>query len=190
MNKVEAVFSNVQAFASSVYVADYTNQTQSARGVEIQEVPFTDISYFCLHNDVSIPLWAVNFEHNKGFFPAGVGDCECMFRVKGVEKGWLLLCELKYCMEKNIASNADEAYGQLKATWQLLVDKKVFNKRLCKSFFNISVPDHSERTPFTSFVTTQNDKIEWLKKNKIHLLGHNDILVINEGILQVSKVEV
>ena len=185
MIDLKKMFLKVEEFDGDVYVAHYTNQTNSAVKVKIAGVPFNDIAYFHLHNDNNVPLWAVNFEDNPSYIPEGVGNCECMVRVRNVEKGWWLLCELKYCLEKNIENNADSAYQQLKDTWQLLVDRKVINKRRSKTYLNISVPDHSNRAPFVSFTSNQNDQIQWRKKNKIHLLGHNDVLVVNEGILNV-----
>lgn len=190
MIDLRKVFANVQEFDGDVYVADYTKQTNSAKGVEIAGEPFGDIAAFHLHNNDKLPLFAVNFEKNKGFFPAGVSDCECMLRVRKVEKGWWLLCELKYCLENNIQDNADAAYSQLIESWQLLVDRRVINKKRGKTYINISVPDHSNRAPFISFISSQNDQIRWRKRNKIHLLGHNDVLVINAGILNVPLIVV
>lgn len=190
MSNIKKAFRKVLEFDTDVYVADYTNQTNSERGVVIANDAFIDIAYFHLHNDNAVPLWVVNFEENAGFIPEGTGNCECMFRVRNVEKGWWLLCELKYCQERNIETNADTAYHQLQDTWKLLVDRKVINKKRSKTFLNISVPDHSHRAPFISFVSTQDEQIKWRKKNKIHLLGHNDVLVVNEGILQVLQVNV
>lgn len=190
MNDIKQLFQNVLEFDADVYVADYTNQTNSAVGVEIKAVPFDDISYFHLHNENRLPLWAVNFEKNNGVFPKGIGNCECMFRVRNVAKGWWLLCELKYCLEKNIGANADTAYQQLLSTWKLLVDKKLIDKKRGKTYLNISIPDHSERVPFESFYSTQDAQIRWRKHNKIHLLGHNDVLVVNEGVLLVPQVKV
>lgn len=190
MNKIEKTFANVQLFSSNIYVADYTLQTGSKKKVTIQDSPFNDIQYFTLQNDSKLPVLAVNFEHNKGFFPSGVRDCECMMHIQNVKDGWLLLCELKYCQENNIASNADEAYDQLVSTWQLMADRKLFNKRRTNSYLNISVPDHSIRAPFVAFCATQDDKIRWMRKKKIHLLGYNEVLVVNEGILTVPFVEI
>lgn len=77
-----------------------------------------DIKSFHLQNTNGIEVLAVNFEQNKGFFPDGVCDCECFFRPKDVGKGWVLLCELKYCKEENIAVNPRSAYEQLMDTFQ------------------------------------------------------------------------
>lgn len=189
MNKLKKVFGKVLEFSSDIYVADYTNKTKSARGVEIKDEPFEDIKSFHLHNEHKISLIAVNFEEkeNKSIFSSGDENCECLIRVKDCHKGWVLLCELKYCKEKNIVENTDKAYRQLKSTWDILVNEKIITKKRVKSYFNISIP---EQVPFSSFSISQNDKLKWLRENKITLLGYNDVLVINEGILSVPRIEI
>ena len=190
MNKLKKVFKKIQEFSSDIYVADYTNQTSSAKGVCIEDTPFADIESFHLHNDHKIPLIAVNLEENNSIFSRSDENCECLIRVKDCRKGWILLCELKYCKEKNIVENTDKAYRQLRSTWKILVDKKIIAKQRVKSYFNISIPDYSNKAPFTSFGISQNDKLEWLSSNKIKLLGYNDVLVVNEGILNVPTKEI
>lgn len=207
-SKIEKIFAGVQVFNADAYVADYTEsvqlqlaklQSRSARkafmenpdlrnGVYIQQTPFTDIQFFHLHNDNAIPYYVVNFEQNKGFFPSGNRDCECLFRYKGKDKGWLLLCELKYNhSEETIRNNVETAYSQLRSTWELCEQNKVFDKRRCRSFLNITLPDFSYKAPFNSFILTQSEKLKWIKRNKIHLMGYNDVLIVNEGRLQVPQ---
>ena len=77
----------------------------------------------------------------------------------------------------------------MRNTWEVLVNKKIITKKI-KSYFNISIPDYSNKAPFTSFSFSQNDKLEWMHDNKIKLLGYNDVLVINEGILNVPTKEI
>lgn len=209
-SKIEQTFVDVQIFCTDAYVADYTEKVQQhlktlnttkARkayrkqpglrdGVHIQTIPFDDISYFHLQNTPGISYYVVNFENNKSFFPSGKRDCECLFRYKG-KKGWSLLCELKYNQkEKTIPNNVEEAYEQLKSTWELCVHKQLFGKKRCHCYWNISLPNYSLNVPFSSFLISQSEQIEWRKKNKIQLLGYNDVLIVNEGILQVPPAEV
>lgn len=105
MTKIESTFNDVVVCYGDIWVADYTEKTkvlpkEDRRGVIIQESPFEDIAAFHLQNRGNIGILAVNFERNKGFFPQGVYDCECMFRPKGVGKGWLLLCELEILQDR------------------------------------------------------------------------------------------
>lgn len=191
MTKIESFFNGVRSFAGDIWVADYTNKTNHLPkgqrvGVVIQDREPEDIKSFHLQNMNGIEVLAVNFEQNKGFFPDGVRDCECFFRPKDVGKGWVLLCELKYCKEENIAVNASSAYEQLMDTWRLLDGKGFYDRRHCKVFFNISIPEHnfSIAPPFEGFIGNQDERIEFRKRHKIHLFGVNNILAINAGILQ------
>lgn len=199
MTKIETFFKDVQTFGSDVWVADYTNKTNhlpkgQRRGVEIQGSEFLDIKSFHLQNESNLEILAVNFEHNKGFFPDGVRDCECFFRPKNVGKGWVLLCELKYCQDSpnNILSNANSAYDQLMDTWQLLDGKGFYDRKHCKIFFNISIPEHEYNLcpPFEGFIGNQDERIDFRRKHRIHLFGVNNILAINSGILQAVNVSI
>lgn len=209
-SKIEKTFVGIQIFSTDAYVADYTEKVQQylkrlkskqerttylqqaglRNGVNIQTSPFDDISYFHLQNIPRISYNVINFENNKGFFPSGKRDCECLFRYKG-RKGWLLLCELKYNQkEKTIPNNVEEAYLQLKSTWELCLQKQLIDKRRCRCYWNISLPNYSLNVPFSSFLFSQDEQIEWQKKNKVHLLGSNDVMIVNGGILQVPQIEV
>ena len=191
MTKIEKTFSGVQTIVGDVWVADFTEATKTLdaahrKGVVIQDREFNDIASFHLQNPAGIALLAVNFEKNKGFFPQGVKDCECMLRPKEVGKGWLLLCELKYCKFENICINANTAYKQLLDTWRLLDGKRLYDRKHCKIFLNISVPEHSYSIapPFMGFMGNQDEQLTFLKKHKLHLWGVNNIVSVNSGILQ------
>lgn len=197
MTNIEKFFNGVQCIGGDVWVADYTESTKNQpaplrKGVTIQNHSFDDIASFHLHNKNHIDILAVNFECNKGFFPAGVQDCECMLRPKDVGKGWMLLCELKYCKEDNIGTNADKAYHQLLDTWKLLDGKRFYDRKHCHIYLNISIPEHqySLEPPFSGFIANQDDQLRFLKKHRIHLLGVNDILAVTSGILQKVKVAI
>lgn len=194
MNKVERVFRGVRGYNGDVWVADYTEQTrympeEDRKGVVISEEEMNDIGSFHLQNHHSVDFWGVNFEENKGFFPDGVQDCECMFKAKNVTKGgWLLLCELKYNLDKdpNNEQNAEKAYSQLMDTWNLLKEQHLFNSRKCRTYLNIAMPSHKAgKAPFSAFVVLQDEHLKWIRKNKIHLMGYNEMVIVNEGILSV-----
>ncbi len=189
MTKIEKTFTDVTTYSGDIWVADYTEKSNRLpkglrKGVVIQASPFSDISSFFLQNKGRIDIQTINFERNQGFFPNGIKNCECLFRPKSVGKGWLLLCELKYCKLSNISANADKAYDQLIDTWNLLEERKLFNSKRCKVFLNISIPEHSDfPAPFCSFLTSQDERLSFLKEHRLHLLGVNSILAVNSGIL-------
>ena len=188
-------FEYARIFTSDCYVADFTKQTQSQRGVELSESPFEDIHSFHLSNPNQIEYWGVNFEEHQSFFkdPGSVdvvSQCECMFVSKNArKKGWVCLVELKYCEEHNIERNSDKAYDQLVVTLDFLLKKNVLSLRDHRFYLNISVPDHSNKEPFSSFQNTQ-DRLLSLKKRGVFLLGYNNVLIFNEAFIKVPKVEV
>ena len=196
MTKIESTFNDVLVCHGDIWIADYTEKTKTypkeeRKGVTIQEKPFDDIASFYLQNKEGIDILAVNFERNKSFFPQGVHDCECMCRPKDVGKEWLLLCELKYCKFDNICDNANKAYIQLIDTWRLLDGKGFYDRKHCKVYLNISVPEHEyDLTPFSSFTANQDEHLKFRKKYKLYLLGINSVLAVNSGILLAVKPKI
>ena len=192
MIDLDKIFHHVTELTGDVWVADYTEETknedkESRQGVVISSQPITNIASFHLVNPDGMPYYAVNFEENKDFFPQGRKDCECMFRCKEVvEGGWLLLLELKYCLDKepNRTQNANKAYEQLIDTFDLLMSKKVFNPKTCHCFLNISMPNNKLKVPFTSFLFTPEMKAQLRRTKKFVLLGVNEMLIVNKGILK------
>lgn len=193
MIDLEQVFHGVEVFEGDAWAADYTETTkhlpkESQKGVVISALPISDISAFHLSNRNGIAYYVVNFENNKSFFPQGRSDCECMFRCKNVvEGGWLLLCELKYGLDKepNNSQNALKAYQQLLDSWKLLEERGVINSRQCRSFLNISMPSH-KAPPFDSFVVSQDERLRLKRKHNIIVLGVNEVVVVNKGILRAG----
>ena len=66
----------------SAFAMDYTNQTDSYRGVDISNAPPTDINYFHLENRGKIEFWGVNFEKCGSLFEKKEENFECMFVAK------------------------------------------------------------------------------------------------------------
>lgn len=196
------VFPDADSYSSDVWVADYTEQARKKSvglskeqksslktGVHIQDFEFDDIAAFHLTNNRNIEIVGVNFEKHKSFFPSGTRDCECMFRAKEVKKGWVLLCELKYCLDKpkNRDDNASSAYKQLSNTWELLKEKVRFEKQ-GKVYFNLSFPEHKDAFPFSSFVNSQSDQLDTKASKGVVCLGLNNLLIMTEGQIIVPQV--
>lgn len=136
--------------------------------------------------------WGVNLEKNKSLFASGEKDCECVFQsAKFKKKGWLLLLELKYCKdeERNLTDNLDKAVKQVTQTYQTLVSSKIVDSEQLRVYCNIAAPP-SSREPFTSFLTTQDAAKKLLDESKIHLLGFNEVLILNEGYIKPPKIAI
>ena len=182
-------FTNITSHSSHIYIADYTQQTQSAKGVVISDTHFNDIRYCTINNSNNIECWGVNFEKNRSVFKiAGTGEqvsqCECMIASKNAKKkGWVCLMELKYCSEKNVRGNSVKAFNQLIACFDYLKGKGIINLKKHRVYLNISVPDHSNKQPFNRFLSP--NEIIGLKKTKsVQLLGFNKIEVLDDDYLK------
>ena len=183
-------FPDISSHSSHFYIADYTRKTRSAKGVEISDTPFSDIHYCTVSNPRNIECWGVNFEKNQGVFKiANTGEqakqCECLIASKNAKKkGWVCLVELKYCLEQNVVSNSKDAFNQLIACFDYLKDRDILDLKIHRVYFNISIPDHSNKQPFNNF--SQDITIDLMKNKSIRLLGSNEIKVLNEGYLATA----
>lgn len=196
----EYILENYHVYSGDVWVADYSEQTRykprvEKKGVVIQEQPFPDIQAFHFKNEtLGLSYYGLNIEEVKDHFPRGVQDCECFFRVKNVLKGWVLLCELKYGKDVRINNeeNATKAYNQLLDTYEELLKHRLFNKKHCRAYLNISLPKSQENPPFTSFIVSQDDRLKGLRRGgaKVSVLGYNELIAVNSGMLSVPKVEI
>lgn len=175
MVELKEIFRRVEEFDGDVWVADYTEDTKRKpkeyrKGVVISRQPFSDgMESFHLLNKNAQTYYGVNFEENKNFFPKGRKDCECMFKCKDDGgAGWLLLCELKYGLDKelNNRKNARKASLQLEDTFELLKEKHIVNPQKCQCFLNISMPRHKAKLPFTAFVFSPEDIIQLNREKK------------------------
>ncbi len=167
-------FTNVQHHIGDVYVADYTQFASehpelATRGVVVSDVKPEMIGSLLFRNPNGVKVLSVNFENNQALFkPNGrdkVSNCECMLvSEQGNQKRWLALTELKYCKgkDRNIASNFETALGQLRDTFVYLRDEVgLFGINDYRYFWIISMPEHNDKIPFSAFVLTQDELMEY-----------------------------
>lgn len=185
---MNSIFPKASLYDGDVYVADYTNQTNSESGVCILQEPADDIAHLHLENPRHIRFWGVNFEEHPAFFK-GLSNCECMFvSAKARKRAWACLAELKYCLEKNIETNSEHAFSQLEKTLNHLIKENVLTLSLHRIYLNVSIPDHSHREPFLSFMVTQDEVITQMQKTGVVILGYNNLLILNESFLRVPQI--
>lgn len=185
-------FNKSEIFDCDCYVADYTEATDSQKGVEISTSPFSDIPFFHLRKAThgNIIYLAVNFEKYPNFIK-GIQNCECAFSaISDCRKPWLLLLETKYCAPENTENHAFKAYSQMYDTLSRLESEKLVDKSQRNIYFVYSVPGHDECTPFGAFTINQNDTLKILEEQNIQLLGYNTILIATPEYLFAPKVMV
>lgn len=181
-------FVNLQHFEKDVYVADYTQYATEhpglrERGVVISEEQPVLIKALKFNNPNGVKILAVNFERNEAVFrPDGrekVPNCECMLvSEQGARRRWLALVELKYCKgeDRNIAENFQTAIQQLRATFLYLRDEiRLFGGEDYRYFWIVSIPEHSDKIPFSSFVLSPDELLEYKELYNSTILSDNVI---------------
>jgi len=155
----------------TLYLADYTNQTNNARGVEIFEaIPPFDIDSFELKNDVNLLKGYIHFDNSSFTRPDGsaLSQCECVvFPNTSVADSWIFFAELKYSNKpyKN-NNNIAKAIKQLYKTRTYYLNKGIFSKRnTC--YLLASLPMQAE--PFVQTVISPMDLQRLKRKHNVIL---------------------
>ncbi len=194
MNK--KIFQNIELFDSDIYVGDYTEYAKTHTkykdiGVKFSSKPLTDLNSLHIVNRNGIKVAAVNFQDNQHLLEVDgnlIKQCEGLcFAMQSRKHGWVLLIELKYCSEKNISLNIKNAIFQLENTLRHLREGINFIEAKDKVYWVVSLPDHSELEPFTSFILTQNELINLEENlNIVAFIARNKVEILTDSNLQIN----
>lgn len=175
------------------YVVDYSELTSQKRGVEISSCKPKDIHAFHLSNPNRHSYWAVNIERHKHLkILKKERTCECMFatvRNDNGKKKLALFVELKYCKEDSMQRNVDDAINQLLNTQRILREQGCIDE--CYNvFLNISIPPHSHREPFTSFICLP-ERIKQVQDDyNVVVLGYNQVVILTPTNIKLPREDV
>ena len=166
----------------SLYLADYTNQTNSARGFEIfKDTPPSDIEYVTLQNDINLLNGFITFDNTSFTTSDGniLSQCECViFPEKSNDNSWIFFAELKYGEKKNNKRNLKKAVSQLFKTRTYYYRKRIF-LRTNHCYLLASLP--KQRPPFTNI--PQKDLTRLKKRHNIILKIGNQAKVLSDKML-------
>ena len=165
-----------------LYVADYTNQTNHARGIEIfEENPPSDIEYLKIKNLLNIEIGYIDFDNSSFTFGNNIArsQCECvMIPNVSTETSWILFCELKYSRNNiNNQNNIKKAIKQLYRTRYYYYQKSVF-ENTNTSYLVVSLP--KQRPPFLGFSLPPNFLTKLKSKRNTVLKFDNKIEIKNK----------
>jgi hypothetical protein len=155
----------------TLYLADYTNQTDNLRGVEVFEsTPPGDIQCFELENKINLPVSYIVFDNSSFTSPGGLtlSQCECVFFPKSATvNSWILFVELKYSEKSNKNNkNLRKAIRQLYRTRTYYYIKGIFSKsNTC--YMVASLPLQAE--PFAQSVISPMDLTKLKSKHNVIL---------------------
>ena len=172
----------------TLYLADYTNQTCSARGVEIFEsAPPDDIESLELKNNVNLLNGYINFDHTSFTRSDGstLSQCECVvFPETSGTDSWIFFAELKYSnLSYRNNNNITKAIKQLYKTRTYYLNKGIFSKtNICYLF--VSLPMQAE--PFVQTVISQMDLQRLKSRHNVVLRLQNYAEIRNNKIIYTS----
>ena len=196
---MEFSFKESVRFESDFYIGDYTQYAESHPeynkiGVVMSNQPLEIIKTLHFLNKQHIPVLAINFEKNLGYFKvAGKGpvpNCECMLvSDKARKKGWLVLAELKYCggSPRTVNENFEKALSQVRDTFIYLRDEKhLFDVEDYRYFWVVSLPEHDEMIPFSQFYPSPERILEYKENLHVNLICSNVIEILTHQHIRVE----
>jgi hypothetical protein len=101
---------------------------------------------------------------------------------KSSKKGWLLLAELKYCGGSQLAvqRNLEKAFTQLESTYLYLRDvKHVFGQGEFRCAWVVSLPEHDDLVPFSSFLSEPEVLLDFKDKYGVDVFTDNNLKVVS-----------
>lgn len=171
----------------SLYLADYTNQTDSARGVEIFEnAAPADIDYFTLLNYINLEIGVIKFDNTSFIKPNGntLSQCECVVFPKTSNKNaWIFFAELKYSNRAYYNdNNLRKAISQLYKTRTYYYLHGIFSKtNTC--YLLASLPMQAE--PFAQTIISPTDLLRLKQKHNVILRLKNCAEIQNDTMIAV-----
>lgn len=182
-------FVNNEQHTGDLFVVDYTEQTKNTsnkRGVEFHLQLPVDIKGLAIINRNCVKFTAVNLEKNSLLddMNCKISQCECLCAADKTdgEKGWLLLAELKYGLEKNNNSNLKQAYKQIESVHKYLIDKGILSNH--RIYYIVSLPN-SDNAPFERFKYTPAELTELKRRTGVTFRGVNIVEIRDTKRLKV-----
>ena len=173
--------------AQSLFIADYTKQTASARGVELfTGKPPEDIGYFALYNYVGLQTTGVVFSNTSFIRPDGSprSQCECVvFPDMSNHESWILFVELKYsCHDYNNENNLNKARRQLFKT-QYYYKRQGIYTTTNTCYLLASLPLQTE--PFLNISLDPSYLLDMKEKHNIVIRFQNSAEVVDDKQINV-----
>ena len=192
-SKIQIVYSQSvfqSTSAETIYVADFTERTNSARKVEIHTaepcVPDSGESMECLkvNNRDKVGLEFCLFDDHQFKDEEGndISHCECCFFPTENASG-LGFVEIKDCKAKNVATYKDKMKEQILSTVHLFRSSGIVDEQ--KVYGILSFP-RKKKMLFNDFPYRDiYETTRWVKDYGIHLVAANEVNVIANGFITI-----
>ncbi|MDR1729921.1 MAG: hypothetical protein LBR52_04595 [Prevotellaceae bacterium] len=185
-NKIESTFDaksfKYVSFADKqLYVADYTERTNSVRSVEVLNVKPTDVDALIIQNPAKINISTAIFTSHCFIDKNGEEppQCECiMYPTVLSAKSFLLFIEIKDCKPKNAANYHSEAKEKIISNVQLFRDKEIIDND--KIVYAVVSFPRKAKTNFHNHLIKASEWKRFRDDYRIMIKGTNEITVKNE----------
>ena len=184
----QSVFQSTSA--ETIYVADFTERTNSARKVEIHTaepcVPDSGESMDCLkvNNRDKVGLEFCLFDDHQFKDEEGkdISHCECCFFPTENASG-LGFVEIKDCKAKNVATYKDKMKEQILSTVHLFRSSGIVDEQ--KIYGVLSFP-RKKKMLFNDFPYRDiYETTRWVKDYGIHLVAANEVNVTANNFITI-----
>lgn len=182
--------------AENIYIADFSRDSDSKRGVEVSDKAFEGIKYLCVDNRTKTPLSFAHIPLNGIWFKrrsnGDWGDqerCEgCLFADIDIEENpFLLFVEIKHCQPKIISRYFEQTKNQILNTVKNFRKDGVITEKK-KVFAIISFPNR-DKTAFNDFLFANDLGIQKreFETNHINIIGTNRVEIIDNKIFNIES---
>lgn len=200
-NRIKHIYPSVlpQIFSDAeVYVADFSERTNSARGVEFHPshplCPKTEgqlMDCLLIRNPKSLALSFIPFENHlfKNEQGNDMEQCECCFfpsLTDSTDSNFISFVEIKDCKSKNLSVHKDKAKSQLTTSIREFRCKDIITDKQ-RVYGIISFPRMKKLSFNQTILEDYTEYKRLYKQERIHLLITNEVTVVSKG--KVEKGE-
>ena len=185
----------VKSDSASIFVADFSERTGSARKVEVHtSVPSDpndstkEMDCLCFHNkkQLSLEFNVFNDSQFKDDLNNDIEHCECcFFRENKGDSTFVGFVEIKDCKPKNISEYKSKVKNQIINVVRIFRESQMVYKQVVYGI--ISFP--RKKTAYDqSIFSDYSEYKELYKSEKIHFIPANDVYVTDDNTLNIKDI--
>lgn len=172
-----------------IYIADFTERTESKRGVEVlsnmpkcPKNPINDMDVMKIHNSLGLDVIFATFDDNS--FKNAEGNDEAhsegAFFIDGEEKSFFALYEIKDCKPTKISTYKQEIKNKIKCSSSIMRSNGIVSEK--KIILGLVTFPRKSKGSFNDYFN--NDPLEMkriLKENRVNFFCSNNFDIKNSS---------
>lgn len=171
----------------TIYIADFSERTQSARGIEVHSTqpacpldPNQGMDCVVVQNPIQIDIDVNIFDNNQFKDEQGndLRHCECcIFPTDNHDKSWVVMLEIKDCKPKNISDYKDDVIEQIVSATNIFRQKNIITTH--RVYGIVSIP--RSKVSFNNTIFGMPPEYKSLKKQYNILFAAANIIEIKDN---------